>query len=151
MRNFYQYGWLFLGLFLYSGCTTSIENKGCLIQSFDLEEIKVGVDSKQTVAKVYGQPSTTSIFNKEGEGERWYYICRSVVQSPLKGKKTLQHQSVVIVFNTKGIVSKKYVVVGENEIPISKQVTKDMGYKTTFFREMFGNIGKFAQSSKPGQ
>jgi outer membrane protein assembly factor BamE (lipoprotein component of BamABCDE complex) len=129
---------------LLCGCSNIIEQKGCFIQAFDLSEVKENVDTKETVENKYGMPSTTSIF--QDDSERWYYIYRVISDSPTKGKKSILHKSVIITFNKNGIVKKKEIISGENEMEICKEVTKEKGYKTTFLKESFRNIGKFSQS-----
>ncbi|MDR0632613.1 MAG: outer membrane protein assembly factor BamE [Holosporales bacterium] len=119
-------------------------HKGCYVQSFDLLKVKEHVDTKETIREKFGIPSTTSVFNKGVE--RWYYVHRIISESPARGRKSVLHQSIFITFDKRGVVQEKGTISGENEVDICKDVTKDAGYKTTFLRETFGNIGKFSQS-----
>jgi outer membrane protein assembly factor BamE (lipoprotein component of BamABCDE complex) len=133
----------FLGIFL-CGCVARVEQKGCCIQAFDLSEIKERIDTKATIMERYGKPSTISIFNQDQE--RWYYVHRVISELPIRGKKTNLHKSIVITFNNEGVVEKKEIITGEKDISICRDVTKEPGYKTTFLKETFKNIGKFGQS-----
>jgi outer membrane protein assembly factor BamE (lipoprotein component of BamABCDE complex) len=121
-----------------------VEHKGCYVQSFDLSKIKERVDTKKTIREKFGVPSTTSVFNKDAE--KWYYVHRVISESPAGKKKPVQHKSIFITFDKKGVVQGKGTISGENEVDICKETTKEQGYKTTFLKETFGNIGKFSQS-----
>ena len=125
-----------------AGCVTRIEHRGCYIQSFDLKDIKEHVDNKKSVEAKWGQPSTTSVFGEH----RWYYIHREIANSPARGKKTVLHKSIVLTFDAQGFVIQKEEILGENKVSFCKDVTKERGYKTSFLKETFRNIGKFSQS-----
>lgn len=124
-----------------TSCTTSYENKGCYLQSFDLSNIKVGVDNCSTIHEKYGPPSTTAIFKTNGQ--RWYYVHRLLSETPIIGKKPIIHKSIVITFDAKGVVNKIEEIYGEHNIKASKLKTAEDGYKTSFLKETFSNIGKF--------
>lgn len=133
------------------GCTTSVQQQGCYLQAFDISAIKIGHDTQETILMRYGQPSTSSVFPGKDRLKRWYYTHRVVSESPVRGKKSLVHQSIVITFNERGVVQDKKVIVGENNIPVSSKKTKEPGYKTTFLKETFRNIGRFGQSGSISQ
>jgi outer membrane protein assembly factor BamE (lipoprotein component of BamABCDE complex) len=128
------------------GCTLSVSQQGSLLQSVDIQEIAIGVDTEQTIAERYGQPNVRSAFPDKSGVSRWYYIQRIVKETPLRGKVTHANISLVIAFNRQGIVVDKKLIKGENKLPPTKYVTKENGYKTTFIHDMFANIGKFGQS-----
>lgn len=132
-------------LLLGTSCTTTVRQQGCLLQAFDLNEIKIGQDTKETVFKRLGQPSTTSVFSGEKSGERWYYTQRVVSETAIGGKKPVMHQSFVIAFDSGGVVRSKGTIVGEQAVPVSSKTTKEAGYSTSFLKETFRNIGKFGQ------
>lgn len=134
-----------LMLLLLSSCTTSIQQQGGSLGSFDLQKIKVGVDTKETIAEAYGQPSTKSIFRGAENTERWYYTHRVLASSPLKGRRTLSHRSIVFTFAPNGTVQRYGVIEGEHKISVNSKTTKELGYKTNLLKEMFRNVGKFGQ------
>lgn len=116
-----------------------------MLQAFDLDEVEVGKDTKETVLKRFGQPSTTSIFSKGTMAERWYYTQRILSESPLGGKKPVMHHSLMIAFDAKGVVCDKASILGEQSVPVTSKTTKESGYKTTLLKETFRNIGRFGQ------
>lgn len=134
-----------LMLLLLCSCTTSIQQQGGSLGAFDLQNIKIGVDTKETITEAYGQPSTKSIFCGDEKTERWYYTHRVLASSPLKGRRTLSHHSVVITFTPNGTVKRCGVIEGEHKISLNSKTTKELGYKTNLLKEMFRNIGKFGQ------
>lgn len=113
--------------------------------SFDLTEIKIGKDTKTTILEKYGPPSTKSLFPGENGAERWYYTHRRLTETTLKGRHSALHQTIEFVFNRTGVVVQIKTISGEKEIRVQSKYTKEKGYKTSLFKELFGNIGKFDQ------
>lgn len=137
-----------LGLFLLeTSCTTTVKQQGCVLQAFELSDIRLGQDTQETVFKRFGRPSTTSVFVGNKGGERWYYTQRVVSETAIGGKKPIMHRSLVIVFDEKGVVRSTETILGERTVPVSTKTTKEAGYHTSFLKETFRNIGKFGQGN----
>lgn len=131
---------------LETSCTTTVRQQGCVLQAFDLDELKIGKDTQEVVLKKFGHPSTTSVFSGDKGSERWYYTQRVVSETAIGGKKPVMHRSLVITFDAKGVVQSKKTILGEQPVPVSSKTTKETGYRTSFLKETFRNIGRFGQS-----
>jgi outer membrane protein assembly factor BamE (lipoprotein component of BamABCDE complex) len=130
-----------------SGCSVSIQHQGSMLRTFELEEIKIGQDSKDSIFERYGPPSVASVLPDKNNVTRWYYIHRIVADSPVRGKNTVQNMSLMVAFDALGKVIDRQFVFGESSIPISSKKTSEPGYKTSFLHEAFANIGRFGQST----
>jgi outer membrane protein assembly factor BamE (lipoprotein component of BamABCDE complex) len=123
-----------------------VQQQGSYLQTFDLADIKVGVDTKETIATRYGQPNVTSVFPDKNNIVRWYYVQRIVSESPVRGRRTSVNMSIMVAFNERGAVTDRKIISGETKLPITSKTTPEQGYNTTFIHETFANIGKFGQT-----
>lgn len=128
------------------GCMRVVSEHGYTVHSTALSDIHVGKDTKTSIEKRFGTPSTTSIFHTNQE-ESWYYIYRTVVETPFSGKRSLSHRSIMITFNSKGVVTECKQIEGEAAVAFLRNTTREKGYSTNIWKETFRNIGKFGQSS----
>ncbi|GHS93876.1 hypothetical protein AGMMS49949_07400 [Alphaproteobacteria bacterium] len=128
------------------GCTKTLQQQGCYLQTFDLKAIHAGKDTKDSIRKKYGPPSTFSIFSKQKGVERWFYTYRLLSEAPVKGRSPILHTSIVLTFDERGFVKDKAMITGENKVHRDAKTTKEAGYKTSFLKETFQNIGRFGQS-----
>jgi outer membrane protein assembly factor BamE (lipoprotein component of BamABCDE complex) len=124
-----------------------------MVGAIKLADIVELVDTKDTILKKYGPPSTTSIFDCNYKGntssvgtERWYYIQHTLWEAPVQERKPCSYRNVAITFNKRGVVIKKEEITKENYVEICKEATKVSGCKTTLLQEAFRNIGKFSQA-----
>ncbi|MDR1208633.1 MAG: hypothetical protein LBJ89_04765 [Holosporales bacterium] len=133
------------GLIL-GGCTVSMHQQGSILTKISKEDIKIGVDTKDSVMKRCGPPNITSVQPDANGIIRWYYIQRVVSESPVRGQHGAMNAGVMIAFDTRGIVVDKQLIAGESKVPFYSKKTREPGYKTSFLHEAFANIGRFGQA-----
>ncbi len=122
-----------------AACSPIYRNHGYVPADEDLALLTVGRDSRETVAKVIGQPSTAALLNDSG----WYYVQSTWVSTGPAAPKEEVRQVVVVSFDEAGIVEnvEKFGLEQGRIVPISRRVTEQNIKGQGFLRQLFGNLG----------
>lgn len=137
--------WYFGLAAVVTGCVTSVQQQGQSLKAINVHEIKPGIDTMTSIEARYGRPSTVSLFPGSSHTERWYYTHRILQETPVKGRRSVTHRSLVIIFDKSGRVVRCEGITGEQNVSIKTKTTQEKGYETNFLKETFRNIGKFGQ------
>jgi len=82
-------------LVLAVACTTQIRNHGYVPLPEDLEKIRVGVDTRDSVIEAVGSPSTSGVLDKSG----FYYVRSQVRHYGARQPKNINRRLVAITFD----------------------------------------------------
>ena len=125
-----------------AGCAPLRSHQGYVIDADLVNSVQPGVDTRQSVAQVLGQPSVSGQFAPEGQGD-WYYVARDSRNYAFNPPKAVEQLTMQISFDAAGNVSaiRKSGVEQVASISPSKKVTPTLGRSRSFFSELFGNIG----------
>lgn len=126
-------------MLMVSACTPIVRSHGYVPSDQELALVTVGKDTRETVAKAVGRPSTSGLLNDEG----WYYVQSSwSVLGPYAPKES-QRQVVAISFDKAGVVSnvERFGLEKGRVVPLSQRITGDNVKGKGFLAQMFGNIG----------
>ncbi len=136
----------FLALFVCSvmllSCSAEIQQHGNKPDAFLLEQVKIGQTSKPEVIKMFGTPSSVTMF----EEETWLYISSKRKQVAFFSPDELEREIVAITFDPKSEkVSNLFFAQKEDGLPlvVSARETPTSGHSITVLEQMFGNIGRF--------
>lgn len=131
---------------LLAACAPVVANRGNILETEKLAEIKVGASTREDVATCLGSPTQVGTFDENV----WYYFGRNTEQYSFFDPETVKQKTVEVRFNDEGIV------VAMNEIdptatqeitPIDRQ-TPTYGHKTTIMEQLVGNLGRPAAMKK---
>jgi len=94
-----------------------------------------------------GSPSTTSTFQQWGV--TWYYISKETEAVAFLAPETIDQQVLAISFDKENKVSqiKRYGLKDGKEVAFVGRETPTKGKELTFLEQLFGNFGKFNDSS----
>jgi outer membrane protein assembly factor BamE (lipoprotein component of BamABCDE complex) len=124
-------------------CVSSLDQRGNLPEPDKLAEIHPGTTTREEVAKILGNPSSTGIF----DSKNWYYISRRTKQVAFFDPDVLDQQVYVVNFDDKGVVrgvDHKDLKDGR-EIEPAPGATPAPGRELTFVEQILGNIGRFSK------
>ncbi|WP_370401653.1 outer membrane protein assembly factor BamE [Sulfitobacter sp. JB4-11] len=123
-------------------CAPQFSNHGYIPPQEDLDQIKVGADTRDTVAEKVGVPASSGVLNESG-----YYYVRSRKRSigPLP-EREIDRQVVAISFSSNGVVQnvERFGLERGQVVPLSRRVTSSPVNNQTFLRQLLGNIGRLA-------
>src|SRR5215467_14154044 len=84
-----------IGLVSAGACSPIVYHQGFQVVDVRPADVKVGEDTRSTVLKKLGSPSTTSTFDKDV----WFYMSQMRSQTSFYTPKTIQRDIVAIAFD----------------------------------------------------
>jgi outer membrane protein assembly factor BamE (lipoprotein component of BamABCDE complex) len=126
---------LALAATLLLGCTPVVNQRGYLPDPTSEAAIKAGTDTKTSVQKKLGDPSTQATFG----GTSWYYIS-SVEQQIAFFDPTVESRTILAVhFDKDGKVTdlKHYSLKDGNVVAFEARETPARGKEMTFLQQLF--------------
>ena len=125
---------------LASGCTRVRGHQGYIMDKTLTASIQPGIDNRESVLKTLGNPSFAGQFDTDA----WYYFARTTRQYAFSTPNPIEQTVFKVSFDPSGTVS-GVETAGMDQIasinPSSKE-TPTLGRDTSFFEELFGNIGR---------
>lgn len=131
-------------LLLAVACTTQIRNHGYVPLPEDLEQIKVGVDTRDSVAEAVGTPSTSGVLDESG----FYYVRTQVRHYGARKPQVIDRRLVAITFDTRGLVRNiaEYSLTDGRVIPLNRRITDNGVEDESILKQITKNIGSFGPS-----
>lgn len=125
---------------LMSGCTPVISQHGNLVNTYQIEEVKVGESTRSDVLRILGSPTTQSTFNPDV----WYYMGQETEKYGILDQEIVEEKILVVMFNDKGLVETIAPFDSDRqEIPYARTKTPTHGNELTFMQQLLGNLGRF--------
>ncbi|ARE38888.1 Outer membrane lipoprotein OmlA [Rhodovulum sp. P5] len=123
-----------------SACTPIIRNHGYAPTEADLEEIVVGVDTRDTVADVVGSPTVSGVMRDNA----WYYVESRWRTIGYRAPEITDRQVVAISFDRNGTVAniERFGLEDGRVIALNRRVTESNIQGISFLRQLLGNIGQ---------
>jgi len=128
---------LALSAALLLGCTPVIDQRGYLPDTAGEAAIKVGVDTKTTVQKRLGDPSTQSTFSTNSTS--WYYISSVEKQVAFFNPEVESRRIFAIHFDKDGKVTDlhHYSLKDGHIVSFETRETPSLGKEMTFLQQLF--------------
>jgi outer membrane protein assembly factor BamE (lipoprotein component of BamABCDE complex) len=124
------------------GCAPLRSHQGYVIDADLVNSVQPGVDTRQSVAQVLGQPSVSGQFSPDGQGD-WYYVARDSRNYGFQTPKVKSQITIQISFDPAGnvIAIRRGDVSQVASISPYGKTTPTLGRQRGFFQDLFGNIG----------
>lgn len=125
-----------------SACSPVIENHGYAPDESLLADIAVGQDTRGSVRRKIGRPSSSGVFSDTG----WYYVATTVKKYMYHAPKVTDRRVVAIEFDQNDLVASMNVYGLEDGrvIDLQTRTTPTHGRKLTILQQLLGNLGKFS-------
>ncbi|WP_435136862.1 outer membrane protein assembly factor BamE [Pseudopelagicola sp. nBUS_19] len=133
---------------LFMSCTTQYRNHGYVPTTEELEEISLGVDTRDAIAETIGSPSAGGVL-KDGD---YYYVRTRIRHYGAREPKVVERQIVAINFDKNGIARNvvQYALEDGKAVPLVRRVTDNGLGDISFLQQLAGNIGNFDASTFSG-
>jgi len=120
--------------------STPSQIRGHMVSADTLEQVTVGVSTRDDVQAALGSPTSTSTF----DDSEWFYIGAITRQRPARVQAVEDQQVVVIRFNQGGTVQEVRRLSQEDgrNIAVVSRETPSPGNERSFLQQLFGNIGR---------
>lgn len=125
-----------------SACAARLdEDHGYVPEDALLDEVKLGVDTKETVARLLGRPGTEGIIDDRG----WYYVKSDYERFLWREPVETNREVVAVTFSEAGTVSnvERFGLENGRVIALSRRVTTSNTQGIGFLRQLFSNLGTF--------
>lgn len=131
-----------------AACTPTFKNHGYIPPAEDLAEIKVGVDTRDTVAEAIGAPGISGVVQDSG----YYYVASRVRFYGPKRPEVVSRELVAISFDQRGVVRniERFGLEDGVVVTLERRVTESSIQNNGFLRQLLGNIGNFNPANIPG-
>ena len=123
-----------------SGCAAEVKNHGYAPDDALLAEITAGTDTRGSVRRKIGRPSTTGVFTESG----WYYVATTVEHYMYYQPKVTDRRVVAVQFDADDVVAAVNVYGLEDGriIDLQTRTTPTYGRELTIVQQLLGNLGK---------
>lgn len=135
-------GFIGLGLLLLtlSACSSTFRNHGYVPDQQDLDDLMIGVDTKETVAGVIGRPGTSGLLTESG----WYYVRSRFEHRTYHAPQEIDREVVAISFDKDGLVEniERFGLEDGQVVVLQRRVTDSNIKGVSFLRQLFGSLGR---------
>jgi outer membrane protein assembly factor BamE (lipoprotein component of BamABCDE complex) len=123
-----------------SGCTPAVKNHGYAPDDELLAGITAGTDTRGSVRRKIGRPSTTGVFTSTG----WYYVATTVEHYLYNAPEVTGRRVVSVQFDANDVVSgvNVYGLEDGRIINLQTRTTPTHGRELTILQQLLGNLGK---------
>lgn len=132
---------LLLVLSLTSACARLEDRHGYIPDAELLADIQVGRDTKDTVERILGRPSTEGIVDDSG----WYYVKSEYERFLWRAPVEVDREVLAVSFSDKGQVAniERFGLENGRVIVLERRVTTSNTQGVGFLRQLFSNLGNF--------
>ncbi|WP_170329041.1 outer membrane protein assembly factor BamE [Ruegeria arenilitoris] len=131
-----------------TACTPIYKNHGYMPPPEDLAEIKVGVDTRDTVLESVGAPSSSGVVRDSG----FYYVRSRIRHYGPKKPEVVSRELLAISFDDRGVVRniERFGLEDGIVVPLDRRITESTIQGQGLIRQLLGNIGNFNPANIPG-
>ncbi|WP_340108962.1 outer membrane protein assembly factor BamE [Pikeienuella sp. HZG-20] len=122
-------------------CESTYVNHGFAPQRAELDTIVAGEDTRGSVMRKLGHPSSISSF----DSDTWYYAASKVEKYAFYAPVIVDRKVVAVSFDANGLVTSanSYGLEDGKIINLVTRRTPTYGRELTVLQQIFGNLGKF--------
>ncbi|MBK5910677.1 hypothetical protein CCR85_04120 [Rhodothalassium salexigens] len=121
---------------------------GYVIDREVVDELRPGVDNKQSVASALGNPTAASTFRDNV----WYYIQQRQEKIAFLPEETTRQRVLQFTFDNEGYFEglERYTLADAQAVAPRGDRTASRGREMGFFEQIFSNIGRFGAAGPGG-
>ena len=139
--------WVLLAGFATLGACAPVENqRGYVPDQEAVSSIQVGMDTKDTISKKLGDPTTAATFGNDV----WYYISSHVQQNAFFAPRATERNILAVEFTKDGKVTDvhKYTLADGRVVDFVSRETPTRGRELTLIQQIFNAVpGQIGQSA----
>ena len=133
-----RYGVAVLVLVALAACSPVYNYHGFIPPKEDLDDIQVGLDTRDTVEAIFGKPGASGLL---AEGA-WYYVRSEFKHEGLKAPQEINREVVAISFDDNGVIEniERFGLERGEVVVLERRVTDSNLQGISFLRQLFGNV-----------
>jgi len=129
-----------VALVILSACVATYQNHGYAPSDADLAVLKVGVDTRDSVATTIGRPAASGVLKDSA----WYYVSSRVRFYGPRRPRIIDRQIVELSFDHGGRLSniERFTLKDGRVVALSRRVTENNVKGISFLRQLLKNVGR---------
>ncbi|MEO1329892.1 MAG: outer membrane protein assembly factor BamE [Pseudomonadota bacterium] len=129
-----------------AACSPIKKTHGYTPREAELEGVRVGADTRESVMQKIGRPSTLGTF----DAKEWYYISQQTEAFAFYEPEIVDRTVVTVSFDEDGLVSEvgRYGLEDGKVIDLVTRTTPTAGRRLTILQQIFANVGRFNPGSQ---
>lgn len=122
------------------GCAPTYTTHGFTPQAEVLDTIEAGTDTRGSVLRKLGRPSSSGTF----DSSVWYYVASKMEEFAFYEPKVVDRKVVVVKFDDAGLVTavNRYGVEDGKVVDLVTMTTPTFGRELTVLQQIMGNVGR---------
>jgi outer membrane protein assembly factor BamE (lipoprotein component of BamABCDE complex) len=126
-------------------CTAQYRNHGYAPTDEELQAVKVGVSTRDSVVEAVGRPAAGGLLTDSA----WYYVQSRWRHYGARAPQEIERQVLAVSFDSRGTVEniERFGLEDGRVVPLSRRVTDTNVRGLSVIRQLLGNLGNF----DPGQ
>ncbi len=131
-----------------AACSATFQDHGYAPPEEELDNVIIGVDTRDTVADVIGSPVSRGVL----EGGDWYFVQSRWRHYAYKQPVEIEREVLAIRFDTDGVVTniERFGLEDGEIVVLSRRVTESNIKNVGFLQQMFGSFGNINAGSLLG-
>lgn len=131
------------------GCAPTYVNHGFAPQIAELDALAAGVDTRGSVLRKLGRPSSIGAF----DSEIWYYVASRTEKFAFYQPKVVDRTVAVVRFDENGLVTQvnRYGLEDGKVVDLVTATTPTYGRELTVLQQLFSNVGRVSAGDALGQ
>ena len=128
-----------------TGCESRITTHGFMPRTDLIERLQPGEQNKTQVAAILGSPTIMGAFDQD----TWYYVTQTTENKFFFKPEIIDQAILALTFNEAGVLAslEKKSMLDAIRIEPNKARTPTVGRKLSLVQQLFGNFGRFSNSS----
>ncbi|MBV1868493.1 MAG: outer membrane protein assembly factor BamE [Marinosulfonomonas sp.] len=120
-------------------CTPQFQSHGYAPSDTELAQIVVGSDTRATVSKAIGRPTSSGLLDDSG----WYYVESRFRNQNYRAPKEINRELVAVSFDSRGRVSniERFGLKDGQAVRLSRRVTKTTAARSVLLAQLLRNLG----------
>ena len=131
----------FCAIILLTGCSATFKNHGYTPSKVEIEQLLIGKDSKQSVKKTFGPPSSLGLV----DDNKWFYLSTKVRYSSYRTPEIVTRKLVAFTFANNGALENVEVFQLDNQevVVLSRRITDSGINSIGLIRQILNSAGNF--------
>ena len=124
-----------------TGCSATFKNHGYTPSKVEVEQLLIGKDSKQSVKKTFGPPSSLGLV----DDNKWFYLSTKVRYSSYRTPEIVTRKLVAFTFANNGALENVEVFQLDNQevVVLSRRITDSGINSISLIRQILNSAGNF--------
>ena len=128
-------------LLVISSCSPTYKNHGYVPSESELNQLKVGKSSKESVKNLFGSPSSIGLVQED----RWFYLYTKIKNFMYRSPEITERQLVVITFGSNGLLEniEKFELQDQEVVVLSRRITESGIKGVSLIQQLLNSAGNY--------